>query len=235
MKRITLIAAFILTSAASFAQISIVPKAGITFTKVSSEEEDFFEVGLRLGYTFGAGFNIALGEIFSLQPELSFIQKGVKSSYEESLTDLSIRYEMKQETNVGINYIEIPVLARATFGSGTRFFVNAGPSIGVGLGGKAKFSGTYKAYDNSELVFSESESEDFKVKFGSSSDEESEDVYLDNRIDIGVQFGIGALIADKIVVDLRYGMGLTSLSDDSDSDAFNRVFQFTVGMPLRLK
>ena len=234
MKRNIFFAALVLTSAVSFAQVSIVPKAGVTLSKVSSNEEEFFDINNRLGFTLGAGFNFAFGEIFSLQPELSFIQKGVKSTYEDSYTD-GYKFVLSQEINLAVNYIELPVLARATFGTGTKFFINAGPSIAFGLGGKAKTSISYKTYQGSELLFSESQSENYKVKFGSSSDEDTDDVYIDNRVDVGLQVGLGALIADKIAVDFRYGMGLTSLSDDSENEAFNRVFQFTVGMPIRLK
>jgi len=70
-----------------------------------------------------------------------------------------------------------------------------------------------------------------KVKFGDGDDDGI--VYFSNQIDFGVQFGGGVLIAGKVMVDVRYGLGLTKFTDDVK--AKNGGFQFTVGVPISLQ
>ncbi|HEY9046616.1 MAG TPA: outer membrane beta-barrel protein [Ohtaekwangia sp.] len=94
-----------------------------------------------------------------------------------------------------------------------------GPSVAYGLGGK------YKYEEGSQKI-------ETKVKFGNGNSS-NDDLYLGNKIDFGVQFGGGVLIAGKVMVDVRYGLGLTNITDGSN--AKNGGFQFTVGVPISLK
>ncbi len=79
------------------------------------------------------------------------------------------------------------------------------------------------------------------VKFGKEPDNYSgDDLYIDNGLDFGLQLGAGYKIANLIVVDVRYGLGLSNFIDkDSangidDNKSKNRSFQFTVGFPIKL-
>lgn len=219
MKKLFLLGTVVFFAGVSYAQ-TIIPKAGVTLSKISLEDSDT-DLKSSLGFTLGVGFNFPINKMFSVQPELSFVQKGFKEEAGFSEGALTV----KAEDTYKINYLELPVLARATFGSNTKFFLNAGPSFGFGLGGKYKydFSVSYQGQ-------AESNSGDAKIKFGDNDDEESEDIYVDNRIDLGLQFGGGVIIADKVMIDIRYGLGLSDLIDDQKSK--NRVLQFTVGIPL---
>jgi hypothetical protein len=163
--------------------------------------------------------------MFSIQPELNFIQKGSQQEVSFELDGFAVDSKVKST----INYLEVPVLARAQFGSEkTKFFVQAGPSIAYGLGGKTKL--TYTMNDG-EDVYSESESG--KVKFGDQpEDYDGPDAYIDNRLDFGVQVGAGVTFNERISLDLRYGLGLSDLDDDNASK--NRAIQFTVAVPLAL-
>ncbi|WP_414693279.1 outer membrane beta-barrel protein [Ohtaekwangia sp.] len=49
-----------------------------------------------------------------MQPELNFVQKGYKAS-EGSATE-----------KLKLNYLELPVLAKVSFGKVTKFYLNAG-------------------------------------------------------------------------------------------------------------
>jgi hypothetical protein len=199
---------------------SIIPKAGLTISKMAVKDDEGMKS--KLGFTLGVGLNMPLGEgPISIQPELNFIQKGLKG---ES-TEAGVATEITET----INYLEIPFLVKATFGEATKFYVNAGPSVGFGLGGKYKYKGSIGGVSGEV---------DGKIKFG---DGEEDDVaYYDNSTDIGLQLGAGVVIAEKIVIDLRYGLGMTSLMDTPDGEdkedymMKNRVFQFTVGIPLSL-
>lgn len=199
MKRLVFTGAFIMIACCAFSQ-TIIPKAGVTLSKFGGS--DIEDAKFNLGFTLGVGFNFPIGEgAFSLQPELNFIQKGAK--YEEG--DYSEKLKL--------NYLEIPILAKATFGEVTKFYVNVGPSLGYGLNGKVK-------------VKEGSLEEDFDVNFGDEVDE------IEKRMDVGLQLGAGVIIAEKIMIDLRYGLGLTSLNEESKVK--NNVLQFTVGVPLSI-
>jgi hypothetical protein len=165
----------------------------------------------NLGFTLGMGFNLPVGSgPISIQPELNFIQKGSK-------TNLDI-FGTTYSSKLKLNYLEVPVLVKATFGSTTKFYFNAGPSIALGLGGKMK-------------VTEGSTSEEADVKFGEGEDEET--LYVEKKTDFGLQFGGGVIIAEKVMIDLRFGAGLSSLFEDETVK--NNVLQFTVGIPLNLK
>ena len=201
---------------------TLIPKFGAALSNISVSKDatsQGTDIKNKLGIVGGVGFEFMLGKKIALQPELLFHQKGYKTSLSQSNTNY--------ESSVTLNYLELPVLVKVKFGS---FYVNAGPYVAMGLGGKykSKASGLFNG------------SVDGKVKFGKAPDNDtSNDVYIDNTIDAGVQIGGGYLIANKIMIDLRYGFGLTNIADKDASSGYNdnksklRSFQVTVGVPLR--
>src|SRR5690242_10651190 len=131
---------------------TIIPKVGLSLatTTASGVQEDGVTntVGAQPGFTLGAGYNISIGtlgkSIFSLQPELTFVQKGFSAESKGEFYDGEAIYEFSADQNFKINYLEIPVLAKLEFGSDkARFFAYAGPSLGLALGGKMKAEVTY--------------------------------------------------------------------------------------------
>jgi hypothetical protein len=230
MKKIPLLA--ILLFAWSAHAQTLIPKAGLTLSKLASEDSDGQK--FNPGFAIGVAFNLPVSEIFSVQPELSFIQKGARSTASQEFDGALLSAKSK----VSLNYFEIPVLLKATFGESTKFFFTAGPSLGFGVGGK--FETKFTVSDGISAPISQTY--DGKVKFGETpedeDDEELEVLYVDNRLDFGVQLGAGVTIADKVMIDLRYGLGLSSLNDEvegEDRKVQNRVIQFTVGVPIKLK
>jgi hypothetical protein len=225
MKKITLLLCVCTMVLCAQAQ-SIIPKIGITLAKVSGDQIE--DIESKIGLTVGAAYDFKITGNFSIQPELNFIQKGFRQDFDESFG--SEEYSVKSRYTV--NYIEIPVMAKVFFGKESmKFFLAAGPSLAIGIGGKFK-----SEIDFSSSDFNFDETFTGKVKFGDSQDSDEETIYLDNRIDLGLQFGGGVLIANKVMIDLRYGYGLSSLIDGQDDEKlYNRVLQFTVGVPLSIK
>ncbi len=204
MNRLFFTGAFVLIASFTFSQ-ALIPKAGVTLSKFGGEDVE--DAKFNLGFTLGLGFNLPVGDgPISVQPELNFVQKGTKAE------------EDGESAKMTLNYLEVPVLIKATFGEATKFYVNAGPSLGLGLGGKLKASeGPISA--------------EVDVKFGDGDDDEV--VYIEKKTDFGLQLGGGVIIAEKVMIDLRYGLGLSSLFEDGKVK--NNVLQFTVGIPLNLK
>lgn len=225
MKKLLLLVGLTLAISSLFAQ-TLIPRAGITFSGSSYKPySDFAEKSnqqVAIGFTAGVGYDLFINDRFSLQPELNFIQKGFKRE------DIAYpdNYEYKLSSEYKLNYIEIPVLVKVKFGGATKIYASAGPSVALGLGGTYKFTSSFGGLPLDEDVTS-------KIKFADKpADYDGDDIYVDNRIDAGVQVGAGALLFGKVSVDIRYGYGLTDLYKDSTSK--NNVLQFSVGVPIGL-
>lgn len=203
------------------AQVAFMPKAGASLTSVSFNDDindqfvGDFDYGSKAGLIIGIAAEIPLGgDMFSLQPELLFHQKGYTSKYAES--------EMSDSYTTTLNYLEIPVLARVSFG---KFYAATGTYIGFGVGGKYKGSNTYLGH---------TEQHEGKVKFGGEPDNYAGSNAYVNALDLGIQIGAGVKVS-VIVIDLRFGLGLTDLIDkrDLNTQTLNRSLQLTVGIPVR--
>jgi hypothetical protein len=115
------------------------------------------------------------------------------------------------------NHIEMPVLAKVSFGSDAfKAYVNAGPSIGYNMGGKA----TVKFSDEKESV---------KLRFADKEDTDKIS-YFDsknyNRTDFGLQFGGGLGFQagpGMLLLDVRYGLGLSNFQKTPDTLPFNKT------------
>lgn len=231
MKKISLICLLSLVSYAAQAQFSLTPKVGVGFSNVTFSEEANKIEGKksRTGILFGLGANYAFTEAFSLQAELLFNSKGYKA--EETSGGSTVK------ANFSLNYLEIPILARYAFGNENfKTYVNAGPYVAFGLGGKAKAEGSIGGI---------SLTTETKIKFGKEPDNYTgSDLYVDNGFDFGVQAGAGILYKvgpGSLNLDLRYGLGLSNLNDESTgnnvkikADGKNNQFAVSVGYQFPL-
>ena len=184
----------------AFSQITFGARVGINIASQTTQVNSL-DINLdsddNVGFTIGGLVNIAITDAFSIQPELNYIQKGGEDEFEllgETTT-----------TELNLNYIEIPVLAKYAFGPETfKVFVMAGPSIGYGL--------------NGETTIDDEESEDFDW------DEEGA-----NRTDFGFQAGVGVQYRN-IFLDARYGFGLSDIEDlEDDVDVTNEGINIGIG------
>jgi hypothetical protein len=206
------------------AQTYLVPKAGLTIsTFVPADNKE--NVSSMAGFSGGVGVNLTLNEKFSVQPELLFIQKGANYEFEQPIGDGILE---TVSTDVRVNYLELPVLAKYTFGNGKlKYFINVGPALSYGLGGKTDYSLKYTL--GNETVYRETA--EGSVNFGDyPAESPAQDVYFQKRVDVSVQAGGGLIIYDKILIDIRYGHGFIKLDDEAQPK--NRSVQFTVGVPL---
>ena len=203
-----------------YSQVKFLPKIGVSWSSVSFDEninEQFvgdFDYGTKAGVVIGIATEIPLGgDVFSLQPELLFHQKGYTSEYMES--------EISESYTITMNYLELPVLAKVNFGN---FYAATGTYFGFGVGGKYKGSNTYMGH----TVHHEG-----KVKFGEEPDNYAGSNQYVNPFDFGLQFGAGVKVR-VVVIDLRFGLGLTDLIDkrDLNTKTINKSLQLTAGFPL---
>jgi outer membrane protein with beta-barrel domain len=176
--------------------ISIGPRLGVNFAtqKISGSDEDFAdnwndEVKSNAGLQIGAVANVMVNDMFSIQPELLFVQKGYK--FEEDELSIKGKY----------SYLEVPVLAKLSFGTGDiQGFVTAGPTLGYWMSGK-------------DVVEFDGDSDESDVDFGDDEDG------IENRAELGANIGVGLaykLGAGALNFDVRYGAGFSSTYDSED-------------------
>ncbi|MFZ4930508.1 porin family protein [Chryseobacterium sp. Mn2064] len=168
--------------------IELIPKAGISITNQAIKNVNGEKS--KTSFQAGLGVNIQTGLTnFSVQPEVNFISKGTR--FKNSFGNQTYNF----------NYIEIPVLAKYTFGP---VYVNAGPSIGFLMGKNDKV----------------------KAAYGSTK-----------SVDFGLQMGAGLAFPagpGKLIVDGRYNLGLSNISDEKGLDVKNRGFAVSLGYAIPL-
>jgi len=212
MKKI-LFAAVGLLAAISYAQdITYGAKAGVNISNFSGNDiEDTKPV---FGALFGGFAEISISDKFSIQPELLFSMQGARSEYSESEPG----YSFSEENRTKLNYLNIPVLAK--------YFINekiallAGPQVGILLSAKEKFEGT-ETFMGQTISYAETI--------------DAKDFY--RSIVLGFNIGVTYSFTDKIFVDARYNLGLSSITKkftDEFGDSFsanikNNVLQFSIG------
>jgi hypothetical protein len=168
--------------------------------------------------------------MFSLQPELNYIQKGYKGNSSGEFNIGEAYYEYKGDNEIKLNYIEIPVLAKFEFGSNKfKFAAFAGPSLGFALGGKYKSTSYVDnvSEEKTEVYKSEGDIVFYRPEGNSG------DTQFDHNIDFGIQGGASVTFFNHVTLDVRYGRGLTDLNHVTESK--NRVIQFSVGVPITIK
>ncbi len=194
MKKITFlwIALLLLTVSSVTAQIGL--KAGATLSNLSQEafEDDIddFEEKSTHGFQAGLFAELPISDVFSIQPELIWMQKGGKTLYTQIAGQ-------EVERNLRYNYLEVPVLAKvkagSTDGSGIGLFFYGGPFISYALNG------------NISTEIGEEKLEDQDIEF--------DDTDNQRRIDWGAAFGLGVNLG-ALALDLRYDLGINNLLDD---------------------
>ena len=181
MKRIVCLIgllAFVAAPAFAVENMSAGVKAGYNMANVSTDPDS--DSDFRSGLALGGYLGVPINEQFSIQPEALFSMKGSEAA--------------DGSGSLKLNYIEIPVLAKATFlpQSKAHPMLFAGPSLAYNVTAKT-------ALGDSE----------FDVKDNVST------------FDMGLVFGGGldyplSSGAKSIGIDIRYTMGLTN-ADDSGS------------------
>ena len=224
----------------SIAQTTIGVRGGINLATndVNPFENMLTDVELDKGYITGlnaAAFaNFEVSEMFSIQPEVHFIQKGVKATQTEVGPD-----NMDVKMTYKYNFLEVPVLGRLNFTNVEETFgfnVFVGPSFGYALNGKyigdnvtlSTEGGIEKGDFEEDLEWDESY---------------TTDGVQDNRWDFGATAGAGIELAAgnaKVLLDARYNLGFSDKyqyeNDRPDNvDAIkNRGISVTIGLAYPL-
>jgi hypothetical protein len=202
---------------------TLIPKIGGTLSNVAFDKDvknPNTDYKNKAGLMFGLAVEIPLKGKISLQPELLFQQKGVKT---ESTGDYSFK------STVTLNYLELPVLVKLNF---NKFYVNVGPSISYGIGGR---------YQDKYVFSGQTTKTSGSVIFGKEpANYNSDNAYVDKVLDFGLQIGGGFKVARYLIIDVRYGLGFTNITNKETANgiikdrANNHSLQLSLGFPISL-
>lgn len=119
MKKIILMASFVLSIVAVNAQLSWTVRAGANVSGIENSDSQ-----MKIGWKIGAGMDYSFSKLFSLRPMLYYTTKGC--TYGKSTMGFSPDQTLK------LNYLEMPILGSFHFslGQNTSLTANAGPYLG---------------------------------------------------------------------------------------------------------
>ncbi|QKG57230.1 PorT family protein [Hymenobacter sp. BRD128] len=89
-------------------------KAGASLTNVTNSGD---QAAYKFGFNGGVMANFAVNDMFSIQPEVLYSNKGLKEK------------DSSDNTRLALNYIDVPVLAKIATGA-TGLFFELGPQVG---------------------------------------------------------------------------------------------------------
>lgn len=197
--------------------VAVGVKAGLNISDVSVDDpaDPGFDLDSKTGFAGGGFLQIGIGEIFAVQPELLFSQKGAKDP-ESDPAGVKIR----------VDYIEVPVLLMARIPVGDNgtvrpnLYVAPVVSFETKCDVKGEEAGVELAVDCDSPALGDpikTKTTDFGLMFGA-----------------GLEIGSGRFV---FLVDGRYNLGLTNLNDTPGAEEIsvkNRAFSVMAGVGVRL-
>jgi hypothetical protein len=131
-------------------------KAGVNFARIDASDPAFDDLGTKIGLAVGAFVELGVNDVFSVQPEVLFSQKGAKGT---------LMFDEAVDVTFTADYVEIPILMKFTFGSGrVRPFVFTGPVPALNTGAKVRFEALGEAQE--EDLSEDVKTADFGWAFG---------------------------------------------------------------------
>lgn len=169
------------------------PELGVNFSKFGQDAD---ETDYQTGLIAGGFLTYSIRNTHALTAKILYSQKGARDE--------------ASNTNLQLNYIEVPVIVRVFFNreGDVRPNIFAGPSFGFLNGAKTKVAdGDYEKLDNYE------------------------DLYNTFDVGLGLGLGLNIRVGNEIyfVVDTRYTYGLSDLSK-SNSKVNNQAIGITAGL-----
>jgi Outer membrane protein beta-barrel domain len=179
----------------------------------------------RLAGNFGLQSDFGITKKFSIAVELNYAGQGGKRDGVQPITNLPAQYQAFASGNylyanfkntAAFDYLELPILARLTWGKTWKFYVNAGPYLGYLLHAEEKTKGTSYIYEDPQgqepltVQGYPVPAQDFTANTNITSDI--------HKFNVGVTGGIGLaypFARNEIFIDARGEYGLLNIQKSS--------------------
>ena len=175
--------------------------ANLSFLDFSLGGQDVLESAKQSQSEILGGIGLSFGKTFGIEVDALYMRKGAKFADETTIKGVLIEVD----SNLNIDQLSIPILAKYKFTPGSSPFILAGGEVGLVISAKLAYS----------------------LTAGQISQSGEEDVKDDLRsIDYGLVFGAGyeaALGGLSVGLEGRYHLGLQNILDTSanpDSDEY---------------
>jgi len=212
MKKIFFFATLTLSCVLAHSQVSYDIHGGAILANMSEryDSEDSFNGKFRFSERIGVGARMPITSEISFRPELNFVSKGVKIDESYSLSMGGSSYSVSAKGSLKLSYIELPLNFVYTQPSqkGAVFFIGAGPSVSLGLGGKARAHVIEIADGDREET-----SQTASVKFDG-KENANDDYQHYKAVEFGINFLTGFQLHNKIYIAANFNQGLTNINVD---------------------
>lgn len=191
----------------------------------------------RVGPYFGVFINYEVKQHFSLRGEINYAsQGGQRNGMQPIFPDPSLpappgtTLYASFDNETILDYLEIPIMARLTWGGAQRFFVDAGPYIGFLVRAKTVTSGSSLLYTDASgtpLLVPPDYLPLPPVSFDGETDV-SQDI---NSINAGIAGGVGIetpLGPGDIVFTAHFSYGFTNIQKDTELNGKNNTGSLAV-------
>ena len=196
---------FLILTTNSSAQLSVGARVGINLsdqiTKLKSKiNKDIESVA---GFSLAIPLEIGITEAFSVQAELTFIQKGSSAS--------SSSFGLSLTPSTVYNYLELPILLKYKIISSGDFkmYTAIGPAFAYAVSGEIHTNNT-----KTSIEFDAESNKNF------------------NRFEINLNFGVGfnlTLGPGDLVLDIRYRYGLSDVDRNDEVTTKNHGIGLSLG------
>jgi hypothetical protein len=182
----------------------------------------------RLGPFFGVFADFALSSNLSLCTEMNYASQGGKRNGMQpvsmaELPGVPLYADFHNETI--LDYLEIPLMLKLTWGQRPRFFAQAGPYVGFRLRARTVTSGSSLLYIDPSGIPLDSQLISFEGDTCICNDI--------HRINAGIAGGVGLEApfgSGDLVLDLRFSIGLTNIQSDPELNGKNRTGAMIVSL-----
>lgn len=153
--------------------------------------------GSRIGFSAGLLVDIPVTRLISVQPELSYSQKGAKFSGTGTVEYQGNYYSVDEDWILQLDYVDLIILAKISITKGnTKPYLIAGPGLGYLASSKLKVTA--------------------KVEGDSNSDSSDADFF--RNLDYHVNVGAGLDFNDVVRLEFRYYHFFKPATDDSKTE-----------------
>ncbi|NOX84456.1 MAG: PorT family protein [Chlorobi bacterium] len=213
MKKLLILFMAVLLFSPGFGQFSVGPRVGVNFATLTGKysKDDDSKSGWITGLTFGAVGNYEFSDMISLNAELLFVTQGDKTKFNEGDAKKSSQAQYDYTFWERYHYLQLPLLAKFSFGSDFLFYGILGPYFGYKIGGH------YKAKGGDNTIKGRVRFKENKVK----DNDWYDDPDYSRRFDLGMYIGGGVgkeIGPGRLEADLRFGMGFLDTNKFENKD-----------------
>lgn len=231
MKKIILTSLMLCSVFAFSQEIKFGANVGLNLSNLRGDyPTEIDEHNSKIGFHIGGFAEYSINEKFTLQPELLFSTQGNTYGYKDYYGGGS--YYDGADYNLKLNYLNLPVILKYKIIE--KLSIDFGPQIGYLMSAKTKIDITEDSRDPSQNYSVEIDMlNDGTYDLGGTTIKSKASA---NRIDFSMNIGASYDISEKIFLQGRYNLGLSTVDKNSTNKAStnswnmkNGVFQLSAG------